>query len=251
MGLYSDLRARLKAAYLARFDGWGPEESLRYLPIRDALRARGLEGASLLEVGSGGKGISPYVRHDIVGCDLAFPEPGPFTVHRVKASAEALPVRSRAFDVVVSVDALEHIPAAARPPAIAEMVRAARRAVVLMVPSGAPAARHDQAIADHARAATGRVHHFLEEHIAHGLPERADLEAALEAACAAAGRKLTLHSEMRDNLALRAILLRAWHSGSPWRMHLVKRSTVLMPLLYRVASFGDCYRALVIADLRD
>src|SRR5687767_4228091 len=130
MGLYSSLRGRLKAAYLARFDGWGPEESLRYLPIRDALRERGLEHASLLEVGSGGKGISPYVRHDIVGCDLAFPEPGPFTVHRVKSTAEALPIRSRAFDVVVSVDALEHIPAAARPPAIAEMVRVARRAVV-------------------------------------------------------------------------------------------------------------------------
>lgn len=247
--MYSSLRARVKAAYLARFDGWGPEESLRYLPIRDALQARGLDQASILEVGSGGKGISPYVRHAIVGCDLAFPEPGPFTVHRVKATAEALPVRSRAFDAVVSVDALEHIPASARPPAIAEMVRAARRTVVLMVPSGQPALAHDKSIADYARATTGRVHHFLEEHIEHGLPERRDLEAALEAAAKAEGRTVRLHSEMRDNLALRAVLLKAWHSGSPWKMHLVKRSTVLMPLLYRICSFGDCYRAMVVADL--
>lgn len=249
MGLYSSLRAKVKAAYLDRFDGWGPEESLRYLPIRDALRARGLDQGSILEVGSGGKGISPYVRHAIVGCDLAFPEPGPFTVHRVKATAEALPVRSRAFDAVVSVDALEHIPSKDRPPAIAEMVRAAKRTVVLMVPSGAPALAHDKSIADHARMATGKVHHFLEEHIEHGLPEQRDLEAALVQACQAEGRPVKLHSEMRDNLALRAVLLKAWHSGSPWKMHLVKRSTVLMPLLYRVCSFGTCYRAMVVADI--
>ena len=243
------LRQRLKALYLRHFAGWGPEESLRYLPIRDALASRDLLDRPLLEVGSGGRGVSPYIRRDIVGCDLGFGNPGPFKVHAIKSSAESLPVRSASFDTVLSVDALEHIPAAARPIAIAEMVRVARRAVILMVPAGAPAARHDRELAEYARAKTGQVHHFLEEHIANGLPERSDLEQALEQAAHAQGRTARLESSMRDNLTVRGMLLRNWFSGQPWRQHLLQRSTVLMPLIYRWMSFGDCYRALVIADL--
>jgi hypothetical protein len=118
-----------------------------------------------------------------------------------------------------------------------------------MVPAGEAAARHDRELAEYQRARIGRVHHFLEEHTAHGLPEREDIVSALDGAARAQGRSVRLESSMRDNLALRGVLLRAWLSGSPLRQHLVKRSVVLMPLIYRWASFGDCYRALIVADL--
>lgn len=242
------MRSALKNLYLRYFRGWGTDQAFRYLPIRDVLEREALAGASILEVGSGGKGITPYLRRRIVGCDLAFPEPEP-ELEKVTATAIRLPFREASFDVVLSVDSLEHLTAPERPVALSELVRVARRMVIVTVPSGAPAARQDQEFADYASRHGSPVSPFLEEHLANGLPDPGDIRRDLEAAARERGKRVDLTLTARDNLTMRSILIKGWHHPSSWRKQLVRRSVILAPLLYRFTSFGDCYRLLAVARL--
>ncbi|MEK7165831.1 MAG: hypothetical protein AAB874_03430, partial [Patescibacteria group bacterium] len=57
---------------------WHPTIALRYLPIIDELRKNGFLNVDVLEVGSGSIGIVPYLRHQVVGVDIAFLDP----IHR-------------------------------------------------------------------------------------------------------------------------------------------------------------------------
>jgi hypothetical protein len=109
-----------------------------------------------------------------------------------------LPFRDRSIDVVTSLDALEHVPPAERARFVAELVRVARRRVVLCCPVGTPehvAAEHE--IQAWHRSVTGEGHPWLDEHIAYGLPTAAELERDLAAAAPGDTVKLRFHGDFR------------------------------------------------------
>jgi hypothetical protein len=98
---------------------------------------------------------------------------------------DGLPFRDRAIEVVTSLDALEHVPPPERLAFVADLVRVARRRLVLCCPLGT--SEHERAereIQAWHRELTGRDHPWLVEHLAHGLPTQADLERWLAQACA-------------------------------------------------------------------
>lgn len=113
--------------------------------------------------------------------------PPRFAVHRadvqdfgdskitVIEAAAPLPFADRAFDVVIAMDVLEHLPAGARRGFAAELARTAGAAVVLAFPDGRDpgVAVAEAAFGEVFRAAFGRDNAFLLEHRQHGLP-RAD-----------------------------------------------------------------------------
>ena len=106
-----------------------------------------------------------------------------------------LPFEDRAFDAVVAMDVLEHMPAADRPAFLRECVRTTQRLTVIATPIGGPAVSDAELI-------YGRIHRqlfnqserFLEEHASYGLPTADELEAAAV--------ELGVHLVTSDNVLL-------------------------------------------------
>jgi hypothetical protein len=144
-------------------------------------------GATLLEVGSGSRGIATFVseRWAITACDRDFGDYGSDRpgkagrVQRVEGDAAELPFGDRAFDVVVSLDMLEHIPPTQRRRVMSELARVTRRRLVLACPAGGPALAADRRVAARIRRLRGRVPPWLEEHLENGFPEPTQLRDAL------------------------------------------------------------------------
>ncbi|MBX5493073.1 MAG: class I SAM-dependent methyltransferase [Chloroflexi bacterium] len=117
---------------------------------------------------------------------LAAPQPREPDRAYLRASGTALPFQPDSFDLVVSLDSLEHVPAAERPHYLRELLRVSRRYVVLLAPFASDeTARAEALLFEYVRATLHADHAQLAEHRAHGLPDLADTMAQLRAAGAA------------------------------------------------------------------
>jgi hypothetical protein len=160
-------------------------QSVRYQELARIVEAG--PGSSLLEVGSGSRGIATYLSSPwrVTACDRDFSDygarrrPAGGDVERVVGDALALPFDDRSFDVAVSLDMLEHIPSDLRGQALRELVRVSRRAVVVGCPCGAPALAADRRLALFYGRIRRPIPAWLREHLDNGLPEAHELERAL------------------------------------------------------------------------
>ncbi len=104
----------------------------------------------------------------------------------LRAAGEALPFHDGSFDLVLSLDSLEHVPPAARPRYLAELLRVSRRYVLVLAPFASPDVERAEALLfEYVQVALHAEHAQLREHRDHGLPDRAATVAALEAGGAA------------------------------------------------------------------
>lgn len=170
--------------YLRWNDEWDGSQALRYLPVVRALRRAGAR--RILEVGSGDGTIGPFLRAPVVVAELDFDpatlrRAGPLVVP-VRARIHALPFARASFDAVIAVDVLEHLPPAARAPAVRELARVASRLVVVGVPCGERAARMEARLDRIHLRRSGIADAWLAEHRQHGLPEATDIARMLGAA---------------------------------------------------------------------
>jgi len=201
--------ARIGAVLLGSRIEWNPDVAMRYLPVVSLLRDRGItEG--VLELGSGSLGIGPYLRRPFIGCDVVDFEPRNAMLKPVLGSVLATPFRERSCPAVISVDMLEHVPASLRRSAIDEMVRIARRTLVIAVPAGEAAMQHDRKMAEAFRARRGVDHQFLLEHVDEGLPGVDEIRELVAAAIAASGRRATVSVLPNANLKVREFVVRRW-----------------------------------------
>jgi SAM-dependent methyltransferase len=143
--------------------------TLRYLPVVEVLDQ--FDASTVLDVGSGWHGLSWYRPGPVVQTDLAFSGEPPAgrpigAVRYVCASAERLPFRDGAFDYVVSLDLVEHLPTALRAAAIRELTRVAACGVVIGYPVGEDAARVDRRLDRALTLARRPVPGWLTEHLA-------------------------------------------------------------------------------------
>jgi SAM-dependent methyltransferase len=142
--------------------------SLRYLPLVDLLDR--CDATTVLDVGSGVHGLSTYRPGTVVQTDLRFDAgttlpPGRGTAVYVAANAERLAFADESFDFVVSLDLIEHLPVAARPSALIELCRVARRGVIVGFPSGPAAQRTDRCLARTLAALRRKEPDWLTEHL--------------------------------------------------------------------------------------
>lgn len=243
------LPGKIAEWFIRRYPDQSTEVALRYLPVARLLKDAGV--GTVLEIGSGDLGITPY-QHDmrVTGLDTAFDNPNE-RMQQVTGSALKLPFDERGFDAVIAVDFLEHIAPDDRETAVLEMLRVAYRLVVIAVPSGEGAARQDEELAERFLRVRGEEYPFFADHIAHGLPEAAGLDEVVSKALRATGRNGDIIISRNTNLRLRRRLMQGWIS----RNRLIYNLAVLglMPLtgLLSRLNFGECYRIIVAVRLEN
>lgn len=141
-----------------------------------------VEGRELLDAGSGSRGIAPWLPGwSVTAIDSSFDDYGAASGPRrtaarpVVGDIRAMPFEDGAFDVVLALDVLEHVPPEDRAAALEELARVARRRLIVACPAGEEAWAADRRLAERLRDPPG----WLDEHLANGFPDPESLVAAL------------------------------------------------------------------------
>ena len=113
---------------------------LRYSPIAKMLKKISRESIErelkILEIGSGSIGITRFYRGNVVGIDVEAEKYNHPRLKFLKGSATKLPFKDKSFDVVVSVDTLEHLTRKEQLKMVQEAYRVAKKYILLTYPVG-------------------------------------------------------------------------------------------------------------------
>ena len=169
------------------------DTALRYAAVIELIRPLFRPDLRILEVGSGAAGVTAFLKFPVVGVDPAFERTetlGTPYLTRVEGSADALPFDDESFDVVLSVEMLEHVPAPARASALRELFRVVRPGgrIIVTFPADATARRLDLALNEAYRRRYGSDHPWVSEHIAEGVPATQEVAALAREIVGTAGR---------------------------------------------------------------
>ena len=191
------------------WNNWHPEVAIRYLPVVAQIKKIGIS-PSVLDVGSGGLGIAPYIGYSVTGVDLRFRPPYHSRLQRIKASAANLPFADSSFDAVISVDTFEHMSLTDREKAIREMVRTARKLVIIAVPCGKESYRQDKELHRFYRKKFKKKYRFFEEQLKLGLPEESEMIKIINQIRKDLNSGFRLQVLDNENLKLREFLMKGW-----------------------------------------
>jgi hypothetical protein len=142
----------------------------RFFPILRELKSLLPAGGAVLEVGSGSLGLGEFWADPFVGCDVTFVSRPVKNMRAVRCSGHQLPFTDRAFDAVVVSDVMEHVPPQQRREVVAEVLRVARKMVVLGYPCGPAAFQLDQKLYRDYQSRNLLPPVWLEEHMLHPFP---------------------------------------------------------------------------------
>ncbi len=222
------------------FPHWSPDAALRYLPIVKLIRSDP-RLKTVLDVGSGTLGITPYLKRRVVGVDVGFVGPQSSLLSQVKGTADKLPFAERTFDVVLCVDVLEHLPKTKRSQVICELLRVARKKVFIVVPCSSVARNEDLYFYHYFKRVMGKNDPFLKEHLKYGLPEVEEMVSLIPSqyqVTALGNVSLWLH---------RLVLLVQFSNYK--LMHFISSVVFILFLpIFSLINFPPTYRTLFIID---
>lgn len=225
-----------------------PEAALRYIPVVEVIKKSGLETSTILEVGSGSLGIVPYLRREIDGIDIDFSGPKTSLINKIKGQATSLPFKKNAYDIIVSVDVIEHIPQSQRTDAISETLRVAKKLAIIVVPVGKKSEEQDKELRQYWNKIYAKPNQFLEEHTTNGLPTTDALLIEIDKNLRKLKKNARVTSRPLLNLHIRNILMRTWITKSKLLYYLYMKGYLLLLPVLRHANFGDCYRRLLVIE---
>jgi len=150
---------------------------VRYAPVAADVE---IATSSVLDVGSGSVGLScVFPQAKFAGQDVAFSEPVPSQMFAVRTDPGRFPWVDSAFDTVVCLDVLEHVPGAERSRFVQECARVAARRILLSCPTDTGVDADDFLLQMYLSSGE-EPPSWLDEHVEFGLPTIAELEAACE-----------------------------------------------------------------------
>jgi hypothetical protein len=180
----------------------------RFLPILRELERSIPVGGTLLEVGSGSLGIGEFWNGCFVGCDIAFSARPVQNMRAVRCCGHQLPFQDGSFDAVIVSDVMEHVSPEHRKQVIVEVVRVARKLIIIGYPCGSAAFELDQKLYRDYQRRNIPPPIWLEEHMSYSFPDE-DLIGEVPARWkrkVIPNENLKLHYWM-----MRAEMFRAWN----------------------------------------
>lgn len=229
---------------------WHPKIALRYLPIVDYIIQNKIGAGEVLEVGSGGLGITPYLKKKVVGLDVVFAPPYHELLMPVKGSITAIPFSDQSFGAVVCTDVLEHIRPQDREKSIEELIRVGEKIVCIGVPCGVQAQLQDEQLETLYRKNHGTGYHFLDEQVEYGLPHEKELINWTKKAAEKFGRSYTLVVTGNINLKLRKWLMIGWMTKSPAVNFFFRKIMLIAVPLLRLCNWEPTYRKIVVVSFK-
>lgn len=206
-----------------------------------------MQKITILEIGSGARGITPYIPFNIVGADVSFEDPIVGKLRPVYLKGTKLPFSDKSYDCVICVDMLEHVANDERQSVIEEMLRVTKKRLFIAVPCGKSSEEQDKELDILYRKERGEPYRFLTEHVENGLPTKDDIEAYIKNG--AARTNSAVHIRVADNVNLR---VRFFYM----KMSIMRRWSSLYPplsmILYFLRAFinsGECYRKIFTIDI--
>lgn len=231
---------------------WHVDGAMRYDPAVRLIRRHGRPDDRILEAGSGALGLTLFLPRPITGYDVGFDGPtlGLVDCIHTKPKTTRMPFDDNAFDFVLSMDTLEHVPLVEREPFVRELVRISKRWIILAFPSGQKAAEYDLKLFHHFQQRHGINYRWTQEHLDLGLPDADAVAAIMRAALDDHGGG-ELSTEGNFNVDA---WLRVWKFQmsvfKPWRSVLNKLLWPAMPYLRR-RHHSPTYRTVLIAEKSD
>ena len=150
---------------------------VRYVPIKQYLTGPAL--ASLIEVGSGARGLATIIDDSFVGIDVRIDgEPAP-SMYPFSYDGGRVPFKTGSFHTVVSMDTLEHVPPANRIDFLHELLRISASRVILGFPSHNGTAKGEDFMRSLFMKLGMGAPAWLNEHDEFGLPPAREVEAIL------------------------------------------------------------------------
>lgn len=235
---------------------WHPQLAMRYLPVMEEImdlkrsdRPAGDQTLRILEIGSGGLGIAPYLKMPVTGVDVRFEAPIYPLLKPVIGDAANLKFDDNSFDVVVGMDVLEHLPKKKRERAIAEMLRIARKKVIIGVPCGNEAREHDQKMARIYISRNFSNFKFMDEHQEFGLPEEPDILSYIEDLAKKIGKKAKVEIKGNMNVKMREFLMKGWMSENFLINIIFRKVFLLFIFVFRLLDKPPYYRKIFFITL--
>jgi len=137
---------------------------IRYFPVRDLLDSDQAE--PMLEVGSGNLGLGEFISRPFIGCDVLFDRKLILPLMTpVCASGTRLPFKDAAFNTVLCLDTMEHVPRSARRAFTEELLRVSKKVLIIGAPMGDAAAAADQRLHEYYDRRNVAEPLWLTEHI--------------------------------------------------------------------------------------
>jgi len=190
-----------------------------------------------------------YLKKNITGLDILFSEAMNPLIKKVRYGGGHFPFPDNEFDVIISVDSLEHIGPEDRPGALDEMLRVAGRAAIIMVPCGRKAYEHDRELAAYYKRVHGRSGKFFDDHLCNGLPEEEELKRMLEVAAKKNNKNITIRSIPFLNIKIRKLYMKG--AINPGVLPSLFYYGFLLLIPFRsLLNFGYCYRRLFYISIK-
>ena len=223
---------------------WHPEVAIRYLPIVDEIKK--MDSVTILEVGSGGLGIAPYLNREVTGIDSDFSGPTHPLLKRIKGTGEKLPFADKSFGVVISVDILEHVPQKNREKVITEMIRVAQKEVIIATPCGNDSEKQDRVLSEIYKRKFGEDYQFLKEQLEYGLPDAKEVLSILKKLT---GNKIEINVVGNENLQVRKFLMTGWMTKNILADIFYRKLLLAFIPIFQLVNSGPFYRKIFYARI--
>jgi len=240
-----------------------PNVALRYHPVASYIKKSGLKDPSILEVGSGSIGITRYLRQKVTGIDIRFSGPKTGYLEEVTGSALELPFEDESFDFAIALDVLEHMPPSDRAKVISEMMRIAKRSVIVGIPSGSAAENWEEKAREFCERKINRIKdeskkrillqrsNFLREHSQNGLPQESEILSHIQKTTKLFSRASKIKVVKNQSVLVWYMLALGMMrlNTARWLVTAVI-ATMFLPLLHHL-KWGGYYRKLFFVRLSD
>lgn len=226
--------------------------NIRYGEIVKIIKKSKKNNPSILEVGSGKIGITSYLKQNVIGVDVTFDDyPSLGYLEEKIYNGSTLEYLNNSFDFVISVDTIEHILINEREKIITEMLRIAKRCIILTFPCSEKSQLYEKKLERRYIKCGLQVPKYLKEHMECGLPDENEIIHMIK-------QYLISRNILQYDLTLLPNEnLKLWYFHEFFKskgaiyfypaMVVIKLLLCLMPFL---ASIGVCYRKIIIIKKR-